>query len=230
MSRKTCTGAPACCGRPLLRWRPFSLMGGVAGYLDAHRADGGDGPSGLVAGGIVLLAGVGVMWLYLRRFPLFWQGWSRRKRLYTASIAGSVLLGLLTAILLRSGQADVTADPFFSNSALSPQIAILLALLWGAGISIAVFIYQRTIDDHEERAYLWAGLAGYYAFVIPAPMWWVLARRRPGTTGRCHAAVRTDDHHQRPRLSVAQVPIETFTLPFPNPSGHKRHRKKDILR
>ncbi|MFN7028767.1 MAG: hypothetical protein ACK4PC_05310 [Sphingopyxis sp.] len=152
------------------------LMGGVAGYLDAHRADGGDGPSGLVAGGLVLLAGVGVMWLYVRRFPLFWQGWSRRKRLYTASIAGSVLLGLLTAILLRSGQADVTADPFFSNSALSPQIAILLALLWGAGISIAVFIYQRTIDDHEERAYLWAGLAGYYAFVIPAPMWWVLAR------------------------------------------------------
>ena len=152
------------------------LMGGVAGYLDAHRADGGDGPSGLVAGGLVLLAGVGVMWLYLRRFPLFWQGWSRRKRLYTASIAGSVLLGLLTAILLRSGQSDVTADPFFSNSALSPQIEILLALLWGAGISIAVFIYQRTIDDHEERAYLWAGLAGYYAFVIPAPMWWVLAR------------------------------------------------------
>ena len=152
------------------------LMGGVAGYLDAHRADGGDGPSGLVAGGLVLLAGVGVMWLYLRRFPLFWQGWSRRKRLYTASIAGSVLLGLLTAILLRSGQADVTADPFFSNSALSPQVAILLALLWGVGISIAVFIYQRTIDDHEERAYLWAGLAGYYAFVIPAPMWWVLAR------------------------------------------------------
>ena len=87
-----------------------------------------------------------------------------------------MLLGLLTAILLRSGQADVTADPFFSNSALSPQIAILLALLWGAGISIAVFIYQRTIDDHEERAYLWAGLAGYYAFVIPAPMWWVRAR------------------------------------------------------
>lgn len=152
------------------------LMGGVAGYLDAHRADGGSGPSGLVAGGLVLLAGIGVMWLYLRRFPSFWQGWSRRKRLYTASIAGSGLLGLLTAILLRSGQADVTSDPFFSNSALSPEIAILLALLWGIGISIAVFIYQRTIDDHEQRAYLWAGLAGYYAFVVPAPMWWVLAR------------------------------------------------------
>jgi hypothetical protein len=152
------------------------LMGGVAGYLDAHRADGGGGPSGLVAGGLVLLAGVGVMWLYLRRFPAFWQNWSRRKRLYTASIAGSALLGLLTAILLRSGQSDIAADPFFSNSALSPQIAILLALLWGVGISIAVFIYQRTIDDHEQRAYLWAGLAGYYAFVIPAPMWWVLAR------------------------------------------------------
>ncbi|HEV7343466.1 MAG TPA: hypothetical protein VGN68_17715 [Sphingopyxis sp.] len=152
------------------------LMGGVAGYLDAHRADGGDGPSGLVAGGLVLLAGTVVMWLYLRRFGAFWQGWSRRKRLYTASVAGSGLLGFVTAILLRSGQSDVTADPFFSNSALSPQIAIGLALLWGVGISIAIFIYQRTIDDHEQRAYLWAGLAGYYAFVIPAPMWWVLSR------------------------------------------------------
>lgn len=152
------------------------LMGGVAGHLDAHRADGGNGPSGLVAGGLVVLAGAFVMWLYLRRFGAFWRGWSHRKRLYTASIIGSVLLGMVAAIMLRSGQSDVASDPFFSNSALSPQIAIGLALLWSGGISIAVFIYQRTIDDHERHAYLWAGLAGYYAFVIPAPVWWVLAR------------------------------------------------------
>lgn len=152
------------------------VMGGVAGYLDAHRADGGSGPSGLVAGGLVLLAGATVLWLYLRRFDTFWRDWSRRKRLYTASIAGSALLGLISAILLHSGQSDIAPDPFFSNSPLSPQIAVMLAALWGIGISIAVVIYQRTIDDHEERAYLWAGLAGYYAFVVPAPMWWVLAR------------------------------------------------------
>lgn len=152
------------------------LMGGVAGYLDAHRAHGGGGPSGPVAGGLVLLAGAGVMWLYLRRFGAFWKGWSHRKRLYTASIAGSVMLGMVAAIMLYGGQSDTNADPFFSNSALSPRIAVGLAFLWGVGISVAVFVYQRTIDDHEERAYLWAGLAGYYAFVIPAPMWWVLAR------------------------------------------------------
>lgn len=152
------------------------LMGGVAGYLDAHRANGGPGPSAPVAAGLVLLVGIAVMAAYLRRFGTFWQGWSRRKRLYTGSLIGSALLGLITSWLIRSGQRDLGADPFFSNSPLTPGIAVILALLWAIGISVAVTVYQRTVDDHEKQAYLWAGLAGYYAFVIPAPAWWVLSR------------------------------------------------------
>lgn len=152
------------------------LVGIVAGYLDGHRAAGGGGPSALVGGGLVLLAGIAAMALYLRQFGAFWHSWSLRKRLYMTSIIGSALLGFITAALMRSGQTDAAADPFFSNSALSPEIAITLALIWGVGISIAVYIYQAAIDDHERHAYLWAGLAGYYAFIVPAPVWWVLAR------------------------------------------------------
>lgn len=152
------------------------LMGVVAGYLDARRADGGTGPSAPVAAGLVLLIGIAVMAVYLRRFGTFWQSWSRRKRLYTGSLVGSALLGLITSWLMRSGQRDLGADPFFSNSPLTPEIAIILALLWAIGISVAVIVYQRTVDDHEKQAYLWAGLAGYYAFLIPAPAWWVLSR------------------------------------------------------
>ncbi len=152
------------------------LTGVTAGYLGGHSAEGGTGPSPLVGGGLVLLAGIMVMTLYLRRFGSFWRNWSLRKRLYMTSIIGSALLGFVAAVLMRSGQSDAAANPFFSNSALSPEIAITLALIWGVGISIAVFIYQGAIDDHERHAYLWAGLAGYYAFIVPAPVWWVLAR------------------------------------------------------
>lgn len=152
------------------------FMGVVAGFLEGHRADGGAGPSGAMGAGLVLLIGIAVMALYLRRFGAFWQNWSRRKRLYMTSVFGSAVLGLVTAGLMQSGQSDLGADPFFSNSALSPRIAIALALLWSIGIAIAVVVYQRTVDDHEKHAYLWAGLAGYYAFVIPAPAWWVLSR------------------------------------------------------
>ncbi|WP_448140466.1 hypothetical protein [Sphingopyxis fribergensis] len=152
------------------------LMGVVAGYLDAHREDGGTGLSGATGAVLVLLIGIAVMALYLRRFGTFWQSWSRRKRLYMGSVLGSAVLGLVTAGLMQSGQSDLGANPFFSNAALTPGIAITLALLWSIGIAIAVSVYQRTIDDHEKHAYLWAGLAGYYAFVIPAPAWWVLSR------------------------------------------------------
>lgn len=168
--------------RPSILWliaialSTIFLMGVVAGYLDGRNAKGGEGPSAFVGGALVLLGGIVVMGLYLRRFGSFWQSWSRRKRLYTTSIFGSGLLGLIFAVLISSGQSGGATNPFFSDSALSPQIAVVLALIWGVGISIAVVAYQRTVDDHERHAYLWAGLAGYYAFVIPAPAWWVLAR------------------------------------------------------
>lgn len=155
------------------------LMGWVTGYLDARHAQGGGGPPTQIGGGLVLLAGIAVMGLYLRQFGAFWQSWSRRKWLYMASLFGAGLLGLMSIVLIHSGQSDAADAPFsafFSDSALSPKIAVGLALIWGIGISIAACVYHWTIDDHEERAYLWAGLAGYYSFVIPAPIWWVLAR------------------------------------------------------
>lgn len=169
--------------RPSLLW-PLAIvlatvfaMGVAAGYLDAHRDAGGSGPSALIGGGVVLLAGLAALGLYLRRFGTFWHDWSRRKRLYVGSLIGSGLLGLISAILIRSGQVgDFGGDPFFSNSPLTPGVAMILALLWSVGISIAVIVYQRSVDDHEKQAYLWAGLAGYYAFIVPAPAWWVLAR------------------------------------------------------
>jgi len=168
--------------RPSLVWpiiivlATIFLMGVAAGYLDAVRDAGGDAPSALVGGGGVLLGGAAAMAFYLRRVGNFWKGWSRRKRLYWGCLVAAVLLGALSAILTYSGAEDFTIDPIFGDGALSPGIAVTLALLWVVGLAILVPLYERVIDDHERQAYLRAGLASYYAFVIPIPAWWVLHR------------------------------------------------------
>ncbi|MDO9369345.1 MAG: hypothetical protein Q7T68_12320 [Sphingopyxis sp.] len=152
------------------------LMGIVAGYLDAMAENGGNGPSSSIGAGLVLLLGIAAMALYVRRAGKFWQGWSRRKRLYWASLGGAALLGVMSAALLQSGDVELGVDALFTNGALSPSIAIALSLLWAVGLAITMTIYHRAIDDHEERAWLWAGLAGWYAFIVPAPAWWILHR------------------------------------------------------
>src|SRR3546814_4441316 len=43
-------------------------------------------------------------------------------------------------------------------------------------LAVSIILYHRAIDDHEERAWLWASLAGCYSFVFPAPVWWMLHR------------------------------------------------------
>ncbi|MDK2761339.1 MAG: hypothetical protein KYX64_08265 [Sphingopyxis sp.] len=151
-------------------------MGVVAGYLDAMAARGRDAPSSVVGAGLVLLIGIAAMAIYVRRVGKFWESWSKRRRLYWISLGGAALIGLISSALLQSGRADVEIGALFTNSALSPSIAIALALLWSVGLAVTMAGYHRTIDDHEERAWLWAGLAGWYAFIIPAPAWWILHR------------------------------------------------------
>lgn len=168
--------------RPSLMWpiviilATIFLMGVAAGYLDAMRDAGGNAPSPLAGGGLVLLGGAAAMALYLRRVGLFWKGWSRRKRLYWGSLAVAMILGVLTGIVAGIGTDGFAIDPLFGNGTLSPTVAITLALLWVVGLASLIPIYERAIDDHERQAYLRAGLASYYAFIIPAPAWWVLHR------------------------------------------------------
>src|SRR3546814_15931438 len=63
-----------------------------------------------------------------------------------------------------------------ASGALSPGFAVGASLLWTAGLAIGMVLYHRSIDDPEERAWLWACVAGWYAFIFPAPAWWVLHR------------------------------------------------------
>ncbi|MBR2173487.1 hypothetical protein [Sphingopyxis sp.] len=90
-----------------------------------------------------------------------------------AAVVGGIVGGWMVADQPKGG--DYGPEVIF-NGPLSASFAIGAALLWVLGLAISIAIYHRAIDDHEERAWLWAGLAGWYAFIIPAPVWWVLHR------------------------------------------------------
>lgn len=101
----------------------------------------------------------------------------RRKRYLTALGISGVIGGIL-GVWLQLDNPDGPSAGFalVSNSPLTPGFALGASILWTIGLILCLFLYHRSVDDHEERAYLWAGLAAWYTFALSAPTWWVLHR------------------------------------------------------
>lgn len=148
------------------------LAGAFAGYSET-RAELGHPALAPWAGAMIAIGlGAAAFALYVRRHADWFRQWSPRKRLYWIGLVLAGTLGLVSAIMLQAnGDTDLMSD-----SAMTPTLAIGLSALWLIGLVSALIIYHRTIDDHERMAYQIAGLAGFYASVVPCPMWWVLAR------------------------------------------------------
>ncbi|MDX2210481.1 MAG: hypothetical protein SFV20_09025 [Sphingopyxis sp.] len=153
------------------------LTGAVAGYFD-KMAEYGEAPrsGSLIAQLVVIALGVSILVAYLSRFGRFWENWSRRKQLYAVSLSIAALLGFITTLALRFGVGDGPTSDLFGNGRFDPGVAMILSALWLVGMTLSILIYHRSVDDHEKQAYLWGGLAGFYAVVFPAPVWWLLAR------------------------------------------------------
>ena len=178
MKDKMMTKDPQHRGKPGIGW-PIAIFVGTAllagifaGYSEA-RADQGHSALAPWASAMIAIAlGAMAFAVYVRRHAAWFRQWSPRKRLYWISLVLAGALGLVSAILLQShGNADL-----MSNSALTPALAIGLSVLWVFGLLVALIIYQRSVDDHERMAHYIGGLAGFYAFVFPCPVWWVLWR------------------------------------------------------
>lgn len=150
--------------------------GTMAGYLDAMKERGLAPLS--AAAGVGIVAGLGslLLGLYLSRFGRFWEPWSPRKRRYMFSLVISLFVGIMASVLLRIGSTEDPSLHILTDGPFSATAAWILSGLWLFGMGISIFIYQRSVDDHEEKAYLWGGLAGFYAFIFPTPVWWLLSR------------------------------------------------------
>lgn len=153
------------------------LAGAFTGY-NAAAADAGKTTVAWWVGPLVATAlGAAGLFVYIRRHADWFRGLSPRQRRYWLALGLSGVVGGIIGVWLVLDQPmDRGAIDRFSSGALSPGFAIGASLLWVAGLTICMILYHRAIDDHEERAWLWAGLAGWYAFVFPAPVWWVLHR------------------------------------------------------
>ena len=98
---------------------------------------------------------------------------SPRRRRYWLSLGLAAIIG---GVIGGWMAADRGAAALVSNGPVSESFAIGTSIAWAVGLAICMLVYHRAIDDHEERAWLWAGLAGWYAFIFPAPIWWILHR------------------------------------------------------
>lgn len=104
------------------------------------------------------------------------SGFDRRYWKMAAVIVGlSIPLGIGIAVLGLNDQSD-GIDLVMSNAPIAPSIAISFAVMLTILLAFAAIYYHRTVDDHEERAYLWASTLGYYFLVLAFPLHWLLAR------------------------------------------------------
>lgn len=153
------------------------IIGGFEGYNAGVSEHGGTpipswvGP--LVATAFALLAGL----VYVRRYRPMFKGWSQRRRRYWLSLALCAMVGGIVGAWFSverpydQGLLEAAASMPFGT-----EFAIGASGLWLVGLSVGSIFYHRSIDDHEQRAWLWAGLAGWYVVVLVAPVWWVLHR------------------------------------------------------
>ena len=113
----------------------------------------------------------------------YWRMWA---------LIAALGLPLGMALALTSGDRGIADLNPLSVAPLPPATAILLATMATGLIALALVLYHRAIDDHEERAYLWGSQIGYYVLVIAVVAWWLLQRGgvvRPIDTGVAFGAI-----------------------------------------
>jgi len=157
-------------------------VGMVAGFSYAVLQDGKLPTKPLVwfvfAAMIALVAFVG--WVLLSLFRSIHRermsGFDRRYwRMWAIVFGLSVPLG---AALVGLGIDDPGAgfSMMLSNTPIAPITAILVSIVVSVLLIASLVIYFRTIDDHEERAYLWGSNVAFHFVALAFPLYWLLAR------------------------------------------------------
>jgi hypothetical protein len=161
--------------------------GAVAGYLAAHEAQGG---GALGTAGILTLCGFAAIiiglayaiWRNVSKMKASNEGLSRREKLKPNMIYGFELvggaIGLLPAFYETIvGNSDAGRPLLLADSPMPPVMALMLVFFWAVIMPIiAWFWHKRAIDEQEASAYRDGGYYAAYAFLIGAPMWWMLWR------------------------------------------------------
>lgn len=155
------------------------LVGLAAGVVAAMISKG-HLPSRMWAAGLpVVAAPLGALCVYaawrLAAPPKSASGYEKR---YWRTWLLVTALGVPVGMILAMSTLNADAGNFnpFASTPIDRPVAVMLALLVTGFFAVTVGLYHRTIDDHEERAYLWGSQIAYYFLILAFPAWWLLER------------------------------------------------------
>lgn len=154
-------------------------LGGIVGFTKALLENGeAPSPAGLLAYGAFYLAAA-LFGFLAWRLSAPWRGPGRSsyQRRYTRMWLILMTLGFPAGLLL--GITNEPAEGLRSLAGvgpIDPILAIITALAVTVLLGASLVIYHRTIDDHEQQAYLWANSLSFYFLAIAFPVAWLLTR------------------------------------------------------
>lgn len=164
-------------------------LGAIAGFMGEHQSDGGGALSGAA---IAVLAGFGAViagltyaiWRNVKKLKSNGEPMTKREKLNRNIIVGLGLLGGVMGLVLSTssiGDADGNGpgslSAIFSSGPLPLTVVLPFVFIWVVIMPIvAWFWHTRAIDEQEANAYRDGGYYAAYAFLILAPLWWVLWR------------------------------------------------------
>lgn len=97
-------------------------------------------------------------------------------RMWAIVLALGAPIGVGFAMMEDFADPASWGDQVISNGPIAPGLAIGFAAFAIILFAVATVLYHRTIDDHEERAYLWASTLSFYFIAAALPVAWLLAR------------------------------------------------------
>lgn len=88
----------------------------------------------------------------------------------------ALCLPIGVGLTMLDGPPDDSMSSLFSNGAIDPSAALAFCAVALPLFIFASVLYHLTIDDHEERAYLWGSTVAFYFVAAALPTAWVLGR------------------------------------------------------
>jgi hypothetical protein len=104
---------------------------------------------------------------------------SKKERLNRNLLIGCMVLGGIMGMTMGLVESQSGSDDMalFSSAPLPINIALILAFVWAVILpSIAWYWHRYAIDEQERHAYREGAYYAFYAYIIGAPLWWVLWR------------------------------------------------------
>lgn len=132
-------------------------------------------------GAALLAASVGGIALFAWaswKLSAYWRrpGRSAYEKRYTRMLLILFASGLPLGILIGMAGDGQPGTSLFSNGPLDPRLAAMAAIAEVLILGATLVIYHRSIDDHEQQAYLWANSIAFYFLALTLPAVWLLAR------------------------------------------------------